>query len=252
MALTTDETTAKTFLGNVNGEPFDEIANPDGMGDPGYLINFEKATAAIALYGNAIEREGGDAVDAAVDAEIARIAAAASAVTAASARDAAIAAAAGAGVTDGDKGGITVAEAGTEWTVNENSITTGMLQNNSVTANKIPNSEIPAQKINATLNQGFATTSYNAGTITGGTLTPNHVNKQIQHCVNNGPFVLNPPASVTVITLEVVNGATAGAIDTSGFSIITGDDFTTTEDDKFICDVRRTNSLTHLHVTAAQ
>lgn len=107
-------------------------------------------------------------------------------------------------------------------------------------------------RVGGTVAAGLSATSYNAGTFTTGTYTPDPANGNIQHATNNGAHTLAPPATVTVITVEYTNGASAGAITTSGFDIVSGDSFTTTNGHQFICDIRNLNSLSHLHVKAAQ
>lgn len=104
----------------------------------------------------------------------------------------------------------------------------------------------------AILSKGFTTQSYSIGTITSGTVTPNAANGQIQHYTNNGAHTLAALSDVSVVSIEVTNGASAGAITTSGFTRVTGDTFTTTNGHKFICDMRRINGSIQLHVTAMQ
>lgn len=100
--------------------------------------------------------------------------------------------------------------------------------------------------------KGASATSYDAGTLESGTLTPDAVNGNFQHYINGGAHTLAPPATVTVITLEVANNGSAGEITTTGFDVVTGDTLSTTDTEKFILDIRTTNTLSQLNVTAGQ
>jgi 2-methylisocitrate lyase-like PEP mutase family enzyme len=89
--------------------------------------------------------------------------------------------------------------------------------------------------------------------VSSGTLTPSSTNGQFQKYVNNGAHTLAPPATDTVMTLQVTNGATAGAITVSGFTWPTGTaDLTTTNGDDFLIDVRKVNGFSHINVTKLQ
>jgi hypothetical protein len=99
------------------------------------------------------------------------------------------------------------------------------------------------------LTGGFTATSYDAGTKSSGTLTPDALNGNIQHCVNGGAFTLAPPANASSIILQVVNNGSAGTITTSGFSKVNGDSFDTTNGSAFECVIRKTNSYSLLTVT---
>jgi hypothetical protein len=113
-----------------------------------------------------------------------------------------------------------------------------------------------ALKVNLAGNQnltgGFTTTSYSAGTKSSGTFTLDALNGNIQHATNNGAHTLAPPTAPCTIILEYTNGASAGAITTSGFTEVSGESFTTTNTHKFICSVVKTNSWSALHVRALQ
>lgn len=107
--------------------------------------------------------------------------------------------------------------------------------------------------VGGTIAAGLSATSYDAGTFTTGTFTPDAANGNIQHYINGGAHTLAPPASPTVITIEVVNDGSAGAIDISGFIVDNrGDTLTITDTEKFILDIRVTNTLSQLYITAAQ
>jgi len=106
--------------------------------------------------------------------------------------------------------------------------------------------------VGGTVVAGLSATSYDAGTKASGTFTPDPANGQIQHYINGGAHTLAPPATTTVITIEVLNNGSAGAITTSGFTVVSGDDLTTTDTHKFILDIRKTNTVSQLAVKAVQ
>lgn len=102
------------------------------------------------------------------------------------------------------------------------------------------------------LTGGFTTTSYNAGTKSSGTFTPDPANGNIQHATNGGAHTLDPPSSVTTMIIEYVNNASAGTITTSGFTLVSGDSLTTTNGHKFLMQITKSNSYSHLNVQALQ
>lgn len=89
------------------------------------------------------------------------------------------------------------------------------------------------------LTVGYTTTTYSNGTVSSGTLTPNPANGAMQKYTNNGAHTLAPPSTgtgdATTITLEITNGASAGATTTSGFTKVRGDGLDTTNAHKFVC-----------------
>jgi hypothetical protein len=102
------------------------------------------------------------------------------------------------------------------------------------------------------LTVGYATTPYNAGTVSSGTFTPNEANGQQQYYINGGAHTLAPPTNNTVLTIQVSNNGSAGAITTSGFTILTGDALTTTNGDDFFLRIEKLNGFSQLHITALQ
>lgn len=102
------------------------------------------------------------------------------------------------------------------------------------------------------LTKGFTATSFSAGTKSTGTYTPDPADGNFQHATNGGAHTLAPPASVCTIVVEYLNNGSAGAITTSGFTKVTGDAFTTTNTNKFVCFITKTNSYSQLHVQALQ
>lgn len=90
----------------------------------------------------------------------------------------------------------------------------------------------------ANLTKGFTSATYDNGTLTSGTLTPDPANGGHQKATFNGALTLAPPSTgtgtATDVVLTVTNGASAGAITTSGFTKVDGA-FDTTNAHKFKC-----------------
>lgn len=101
-----------------------------------------------------------------------------------------------------------------------------------------------------TLTVGFNATSFSAGTKSSGTFTPDPANGNFQHATNNGAHTLAPPASVCSIIIEYVNGASAGTVTTSGFDLVDGDGFTTTNGAYFQCIIVVTENKSSLTIKA--
>ena len=105
------------------------------------------------------------------------------------------------------------------------------------------------------LTAGFAATPFNAGTKSSGTYTPDEASGNFQYATNNGAHTLAPPTNSCTLIILYLNGASAGTITTSGFTMVTGNAFTTTNTSKFLCYITKHNNGTgysHLHVTALQ
>lgn len=86
------------------------------------------------------------------------------------------------------------------------------------------------------------------------TVTLTYATGNIQHATNGGAVTINAPtaAGVYTIIVEIVNGASAGAITLSGFTKVDGDAFTTTNGSKFQLHVAKTNSAVSATVKALQ
>jgi hypothetical protein len=102
------------------------------------------------------------------------------------------------------------------------------------------------------LTAGFTATSADQGTKSSGTFTPTFATRNVQHCVNGGAFTLGEPTGHGSLVLDITNNSSAGAITTSAFDLVTGDDFTTTNGHKFRCFITCGNIGSHLHVVAFQ
>lgn len=104
-----------------------------------------------------------------------------------------------------------------------------------------------------TLSVGYDASAYSGGTVSSGTYTVTASNGNFQHYTNNGAHTLAPPSSNNVsVVVQITNGASAGAITTSGFTVVTGNAFTTTNGHDFMCVVTRCNGFSVLNVTALQ
>lgn len=102
------------------------------------------------------------------------------------------------------------------------------------------------------LTAGFAGTPYNAGTKTTGTFTPDEANGNLQYYINGGAHTLAPPTNSTTLIIDITNDGSAGAITTSGFTVVDGDSFTTTNTNKFRCYISNSTVGSHLNVKAFQ
>ncbi len=103
-----------------------------------------------------------------------------------------------------------------------------------------------------TLTAGFNATEYDNSTVTTGTLTPDPANGNFQKYVNNGAHTLAPPGSTCTIVLQCTNDSSAGAITTSGFTVVRGDALTTTNGHDFFFFITRNNGFSSLTVQALQ
>ncbi len=103
-----------------------------------------------------------------------------------------------------------------------------------------------------TLAGGVRVTAKDLGTVSSGTVTPDPGDRPLQHYVNNGAHTLAPPGNDGYYEVLITNGASAGAITTSGFGAVQGDAFTTANGHKFLCTVRRVNAVSVLNVQALQ
>lgn len=102
------------------------------------------------------------------------------------------------------------------------------------------------------LTGGVIVTSKSLGTVSSGTTTPDPGDRPQQHYTNNGAHTLAPSANGGSILLDITNGASAGAITTSGFTKVTGDAFTTTNGHKFRCHISIGNGGSLLAIQALQ
>jgi hypothetical protein len=103
-----------------------------------------------------------------------------------------------------------------------------------------------------TLSKGFDISDINAGTKSSGTFTPDPADGQIQRAVNGGAHTLAPPSKICQLVIHYTNNSSAGAITTSGFTLVTGDAFTTSDTHEFVCYItvnyNGASYRSHLHV----
>lgn len=105
---------------------------------------------------------------------------------------------------------------------------------------------------NQALTGGATVTSKSLGTLTTGTLTLDLGDRPLQHYTNNGAHTLAPGTTVAAAMIDIENGASAGAITTSGWTKVAGDSFTTTNAHKFRCHASVGQSGSLLIVQALQ
>jgi len=99
------------------------------------------------------------------------------------------------------------------------------------------------------LTVGFTTDEYAHGTISTGTVTVSLTVESIQTLTNNGAFTLAPPASgAGHAEIWITNDASAGAITTSGFTVVTGDTYATTNAKKYLFQIARSSVGSILNV----
>ena len=99
--------------------------------------------------------------------------------------------------------------------------------------------------VTTTIGVGYTVAPYNIGTLTSGTTTLNPALGNYQYYTNNGAHTIAAPTSDCAIDILVTNGATAGAITLSGFTVgsLTGSTYATTNANRFILNVRRINGI---------
>jgi hypothetical protein len=101
---------------------------------------------------------------------------------------------------------------------------------------------------------GSTYTSSNQGTKSTGTFTIDPGACQLQYITANGAFTLAAPAADGAVDLLVTNGASAGAITFSGFTVGSniGDPYVTTSGFKFVFYIRRINGVSTYQIRALQ
>ena len=102
------------------------------------------------------------------------------------------------------------------------------------------------------LTAGFAAADEDAGTKSSGTFTPNEALGNMQRAVNGGAHTFAPPTNNSTLVIQYTNNASAGAITTSGFTLVDGDSLTTVNGDDFMFYVTKFNGFSALTVKALQ
>jgi len=95
---------------------------------------------------------------------------------------------------------------------------------------------------------GYTVLTYNAGANVAAytTWTPDPANGNYQFATSNGAFTIATPTSNCAIDVLLTNGAAAGSITFSGFTVQTngtGDTYATTSTNKYLLMIRRINSI---------
>jgi len=104
-----------------------------------------------------------------------------------------------------------------------------------------------------TLSAGFDVSSPAAATKTTGTYTPVPTSEtNMVPVINGGAHTLAPPSTNCTMILQYTNNSSAGAITTSGFTVVDGDTISTTDGDDFFFYITVIGSFSHLHVKALQ
>jgi hypothetical protein len=109
--------------------------------------------------------------------------------------------------------------------------------------------------VTATLTVGYNFTAFNAGTKSSGTFTPDPTVGNYQYYTNSGAHTLAAPTVDCAIDIMVTNGATAGAITFTSFTVAsgnTGDALTTVNTSKFLISIRRINAIATYIIKALQ
>ena len=103
----------------------------------------------------------------------------------------------------------------------------------------------------AHLSAGYDMSSaYAAGTQSSGTFTPSFANGQVQTATNNGAHTLAVPSNYGTMVVEYTNGASAGTITTSGFSVVNGASYVTTNAKVFQFFITVTPGMSTLTIVA--
>jgi hypothetical protein len=102
------------------------------------------------------------------------------------------------------------------------------------------------------LTKGFSTTVHDAGTKSSGTFTPDQDNGNIQRAINGGAHTLAPTSDDCAVIIQYTNNGSAGTITTSGFTLVDGDDISTTNGHDFFFYLTKANGFSLLTVKALQ
>lgn len=100
-----------------------------------------------------------------------------------------------------------------------------------------------------TITGGAQVTALALGTISSGTTTLNYGARPVQSYTNNGAHTLAPDSDTGYILLLITNGASAGAVTTSGWTKVIGA-FTTTNAAKFLCSCTTVSGTSVLSIQA--
>ena len=90
------------------------------------------------------------------------------------------------------------------------------------------------------LTAGFTAAVHSAGTKSSGTYTPDPADGNFQHATNDGAHTLAVPGSNCTMVILYKNGSSAGAVTTSGYTVVEGS-FSTTSGDEHMAFITRIN-----------
>ena len=93
----------------------------------------------------------------------------------------------------------------------------------------------------ADLTAGYSSATEDSGTKTSGTFTPSPDTGNFQHFINGGAHTLGVPAKNCTLVLLQKNNSSAGTLTTSSYTIVDGDDLTTTNGHEFFLYITRYN-----------
>ncbi len=91
------------------------------------------------------------------------------------------------------------------------------------------------------LTAGYSAAAHDAGTKTTGTYTPDVDDGNFQVAINGGAHTLGVPAKNCTMVLLYKNNASAGTLTTSSYTLVDGDDLTTTNGHEFFLYITRIN-----------
>lgn len=222
------------------------------------------ATAAASSASNAAG-SASDASDSAAAADASAAAAAASATSAAGSAtsasgsasdasdnaDAAAASATAAATSEGNAASSATAAAGSA-TAAAGSATAAATSESNAAATL---ADAVRKTTTSTISAGYTITPYNAGSKSGGVVfTPAPANGNYQYLTNDGPFTLGAPAADCGMSIQVTNGAAAGNITFSGFTVGVnkGDILDTIAGHVFRIRIERINGVSTYSVQALQ
>jgi hypothetical protein len=103
-----------------------------------------------------------------------------------------------------------------------------------------------------TVSTGYSVAPANLGTLA--SFAPNPALGNYQYGTNGGAFTISPPTIDCAIDILITNGATAGTVTFSGYTVgpNVGDAFTFASSQKFIVSIRRINAVSTYTIRALQ
>lgn len=158
------------------------------------------------------------------------------------------------GIVKATSGVASAASAGTDYLAPPSGSAILKANSGGALANATAGSDYMAPGTTSTITVGFAVTPNNIGTVSSGTTTPAPASGNYQYYTNNGLHTLAAPTADCAIDILITNGASAGGIIFSGFTVSSnvGDALTTTNTSKFIVSIRRINSVATYLIKALQ